>query len=113
MQILVNTDHNIDGHDALATWVKGVIEQSLAGVSKRITRVVAHLTDENSDKKDGIDDMRCVLEAHIAGRTPFAVTEHASTLHAAVIAASGKLSRLVDHTLERLADRDASELHRR
>jgi hypothetical protein len=112
MQILVNTDHNIDGHEALATWVRGVIEQDLAGVGDRITRVTVHLTDENSNKKPGTDDMRCVLEAHLAGRTPFAVTEQAATIHDAVIAASGKLSRLIDHTLERMAARDTAVVHR-
>ncbi len=105
MQIHVHTDHNIDGHEALATWVTGVIEESLAGVTDRITRVEVHLRDENSDKKAGVDDMRCVIEAKLEGRPPLAVTEHAPTIHDAVISASGKLSRLIDHTIDRLRDR--------
>jgi ribosome-associated translation inhibitor RaiA len=105
MDIHVHTDHNIDGRDALAAWVTGVIEQSLDGVSQRISRVEVHLSDENSDKKTRADDMRCVLEAKIDGRPPLAVTEQADTIHNAVIAGSEKLARLIDHTLERLSDR--------
>lgn len=106
MQIHVHTDHNIDGHEKLAAWVQGVIEQSLNAVSERITRVDVHLSDENSaSKKNGTPDMRCVMEAHVAGRPPVAVTEHADTIHNAVIAASGKLDRLIDHTLERVRDK--------
>ena len=112
MHIHVHTDHNIDGHEALAAWVKRVIEQSLGGVSERITRVEVHLRDENSDKKSGVGDMRCMLEARLEGRPPVAVTEHAATIHQAVVAASDKLSRVIDHTLERLTDRSADAPHR-
>ena len=112
MHIQVHTDHNINGDEKLATWVTGIIEQSLLGVSQRITRVEVHLTDENSDKKTGTNGMRCVIEAKIEGRPPLAVTEHADTIHNAVIAGSEKLSRLIDHTLERAADRGADSTHR-
>lgn len=113
MQIQVHTDHNIDGHEALATWVKGVVEQSLGAISGRITRVEVHLSDENSaSKKNGTPDMRCVMEAHVAGRPPVAVTEHADTIHNAVVAASGKLDRLIDHTLERVKERGGDAPHR-
>jgi ribosome-associated translation inhibitor RaiA len=112
MQIQVHTDHNIDGHEKLAAWVSGVLEQALLGVSDRITRVEVHLTDENSAAKTGANDMRCVMEAKLDGRPPLAVTERADTIHNAVIAGSDKLSRLIDHTLERVADRSASSEHR-
>lgn len=113
MHIQVHTDHHIDGHEALATWVKGVVEQSLGVISGRITRVEVHLSDENSaSKKNGTPDMRCVMEAHVAGRPPVAVTEHADTIHNAVVAASGKLDRLIDHTLERVKERGGDAPHR-
>lgn len=102
MQIHVHTDHNIDGHEALATWVTGVVERALTDVSDRITRVEVHLSDEKSDKKPGVFDMRCVIEAKIEGRPAVAITEHAATIHDAVLAGSEKLARLIDHTLERV-----------
>jgi len=112
MQIQVHTDHNIDGHEKLAAWVTGVLEQALLGVSDRVARVEVHLTDENSASKTGPNDMRCVMEAKLDGRPPLAVTERADTIHNAIIAGSDKLSRLIDHTLERVSDRSAPSAHR-
>ena len=108
MQIQVHTDHNIEGHEKLAAWVSDVLEQALLGVSDRISRVEVHLTDQNSAAKTGANDMRCVMEAKLDGRPPLAVTEHADTIHNAIIAGSDKLSRLIDHTLERVSDRSAA-----
>ena len=63
MHIQINTDGNIEGHEALATQVSSEVESALKHVSDHITRVEVHLSDENSDKKGGNDDMRCVMEA--------------------------------------------------
>jgi ribosome-associated translation inhibitor RaiA len=112
MQIQVHTDHNIDGHEKLAAWVTGVLEQSLGAVQERISRVEVHLSDENGAKKNGTDDMRCAVEARIEGRGPVAVTGQAATIHEAVLSASEKLARLIDHTLERITDRNAETPHR-
>jgi ribosome-associated translation inhibitor RaiA len=106
MQIQVRTDHNIDGHEKLSAWVQGVIEQALAAGKDRITRVDVHLSDENAGKNNGTADMRCVIEAHVAGRPPVVVTENADTIHVAVTAATNKLDRLIDHTLERVKERN-------
>lgn len=104
MQIQINTDHNIEGHEAMAAHVSGIIESALSQVSNHITRVEVHLSDENSDKKRGNDDMRCMMEARLEGRQPVAVTHHAEALHPAVIGAADKLCRLIDSTLGRLRD---------
>jgi len=45
MQIQVNTDHNIDGHEALAAHVSGLVESALDRASEYITRVEVHLSD--------------------------------------------------------------------
>jgi ribosome-associated translation inhibitor RaiA len=112
MQIQVHTDHNIDGHEKLAAWVTGVLEQSLGAVQDRISRIEVHLTDENGAKKNGTADMRCAIEARIEGRGPIAVTGQALTIHEAVTSASDKLARAIDHTLERITDRNADTTHR-
>ena len=104
MQIQINTDHNIEGHEALAAQVSGVVESALSRISDHITRVEVHLSDENSDKKGGNDNMRCVIEARLEGRQPIAVTHQAATVDQAVDGAAGKLSRLVESTLGRLHD---------
>ena len=104
MQIQINTDRNIAGHEALGAQVSGVVENALSRISDHITRVEVHLSDENSDKKGGNDNMRCVIEARLEGRQPIAVTHQAATVDQAVDGAAGKLSRLIESTLGRLRD---------
>lgn len=104
MQVQLNTDHNIEGHAALAARVSGVVESALSRLSDRITRVEIHLSDENSDKKGGSQAMRCVMEARLEGRPPVAVTHHAGSVDDAVAGAVAKLERLLESTLGRLRD---------
>ena len=104
MQIQINTDHNIEGREALAAHVKSVVESVLERVSDRITRVEVHLGDENG-KKNGQDDKRCMMEARLAGHQPTAVTHHAVTLDLAVNGAADKLLVSIEHTLGRLQGR--------
>ena len=104
MQIQINTDRNIAGREALAAQVSGVVENALSRISDRITRVEVHLSDENSDKKGGNDNMRCVLEARLERRPPVAVTHRAATLDQAIDGAADKLTRLIESTLGRLRD---------
>lgn len=101
MQIHINTDRNIEGRESLATHISSVVEQSLSRFSDNITRVEVHLSDENSDKKGGKDDLKCVIEARIKGRNPLAVTHQATTLEQAFSGAADKIARLIESTLGR------------
>jgi ribosome-associated translation inhibitor RaiA len=105
MQIQINTDHNIEGREKLADYLKGVIEDALSRFSDRITRIEVHISDQNGDKR-GQTDKRCMLEARLAGRQPTSVTHQAATVEQAVDGAADKLARLIEGTLERLHDRD-------
>lgn len=109
MQIQINTDHNIDGHEAHATQVSSVVESALNRYSDHITRVEVHLSDENSDKKGGEHDMRCVMEARLEGRQPIAVTHQGATVDQAVDGAADKLHRMIESTLGRLRDQRRSQ----
>ena len=100
MQIQINTDHNIEGHQALSDQIGGIVKSALGRFSNHITRVEVHVSDVNSDMK-GQNDMRCMMEARIEGRQPIAVTHQSSTLDQAVDGAADKLTRLIDHTLGR------------
>lgn len=102
MQIQLNTDGHIEGHEALSNHVSGTLQHALSHFSDHITRVEVHLSDENSDKKGGKDDIRCVLEARLEGRKPIAVTHHEATVHQAIDGAADKLHRLIESTLGRL-----------
>ena len=104
MQIQLNTDRNIEGHESLAGQVNSTVESALSRVSDHITRVEVHLSDESSDKKGAHDDVRCVMEARLEGRQPIAVTHQAATLDQAVDGAADKLTRLIESTLGRQRD---------
>ncbi len=102
MQIQVNTDHNIEGRDALAAHVQTIVDGALQRFSDHITRLEVHLSDENA-AKSGLHDKRCVIEARLEGRPPLAVTAHAQTLHQAVEGGAEKMSHLIESTLGRAA----------
>lgn len=100
MQIQVNTDRHINGNEALVAKVREELEGALGRFRDRVTRVEVHLSDENSSQKGG-EDMRCVLEARLEGRSPSVVTHQAETVEQAVIGAAQKLKRSLASTIER------------
>lgn len=107
MQIQINTDHHIEGHEAFVAWAAGEVKTALSRHSDHITRVEVHLSDE-SGHKSGTNDIRCVMEARVEGRQPLAVTHHAETLYRAVTGAADKLTRLIASTLGRAARAEPS-----
>ncbi|HER20089.1 MAG TPA: HPF/RaiA family ribosome-associated protein [Chromatiales bacterium] len=105
MIIQVNTDSNIEGNRELGQQIKTVVETSLARFGDHLTRVEVHLSDENSDKKSGTDDKRCLLEARLVGLQPLAVSHQAATMEQAVDGAVDRLVRSIDATLGKLDNR--------
>ena len=97
MQIQVNTDRHVAGHEALAQRVCGDVANALDRFAEHITRVEVHLSDENGDRDAGADK-RCMMEARFKGRQPIAVTELAASLDQAVSGAADKLARLIETT---------------
>lgn len=102
MQIQINTDSNIEGRDRLFQQVEDSVWSELGRFSERITRVEVHLSDENSDKKSGAKDKRCMMEARIADHRPVAVTNESETMKQAIDGAAEKLKRALETTLGRL-----------
>lgn len=110
MIIQVNTDVHIDGSERLTAYVSSTIKQALSRFSEHITRVEAHLSDENG-AKSGPKDHRCLLEARLENRKPVAVTEFAGTQEQAITGAVQKLERLLDSSLGRVqAGRDKATI---
>jgi ribosome-associated translation inhibitor RaiA len=103
MQIQINTDHNIDGHEALVTHLSTIVTTTLSHISDQITRVEVHVTDENGHKT-GKNDKRCVMEARLENRPPLATTCQAETVHKAVEGAAKKLIRSIESDLGKLHD---------
>jgi ribosome-associated translation inhibitor RaiA len=98
VQVQLNTDTHIEGTQALATHVEGVLQVALESLVDRITRVEVHLSDQNASKP-GVDDKKCVMEARLAGRQPIAVSQRAQTVDQAIDAAAGKLFRALENAL--------------
>ena len=105
MQIQINTDSNIEADAELVQQIKAVISDGLDRFSEQVTRVEVHLSDQNSDKKSGDEDIRCQLEARLAGLQPISVSDRAATLERAVDGAVEKLTRSLDSTLGRMGKR--------
>ncbi len=103
MKIQVHTDHNIEGHQALAERIAIVVENALGHFGDHITRVEVHLSDENSHK-GGKEDKRCVIEARLERHQPIAVSHFAHTIDQAVDGAADKLTRAIDHALGKMHD---------
>ena len=104
MQVLVHTDSNIEGSQALAQHVETVVAGTLERFSDQITRVEVRLTDENSSQKDSANDKRCVMEARLAGQQPIIVSDQGASLDQAIDGAMDKLERTLNRTIERLHD---------
>ena len=102
MIIQINTDGNIEGKTELTEQIETDVTDGLEHYGDRITRVELHLSDENSDKKSGTQDIRCLLEARLTGLQPLAVSDTATSTEQAVAGAIEKLKRSLDSTLGRL-----------
>ena len=104
MQIQVNTDHNVEGHEELARRIEAEVSASLSRFSGQITRVEVHLRNENAGKSGGVDK-RCLMEARPTGHQPVAVSHQGATLEEAFSGAAKKLQRSLESTLGRRDDR--------
>ena len=103
MQIQVNTDHNIEGHEKLIHWIESGVSHTLGRFSDHITRVEVHLSDENSGKA-GSNDKRCLIEARLSAHQPAIAIHHAGSIADAFSGAVEKLKRSLESTLGRLKD---------
>lgn len=104
MQVIVRTDHNLSSGD-LQKYVESAVTAAVDRFAQQVTRVEAHLGDNNSRSKSGADDIRCMLEARVSGIKPVAVTHQAESVHLAVDGAAGKLLKALESTLGKLDDR--------
>lgn len=104
MKIQINTDHTIEGREALIQYAETMVESTLGHLTEHISRVEVHLSDENAGKSGGLDK-RCMMEARLERHQPVAVTHEAETLHQALEGAVHKLKHALDHIQGRLQSR--------
>ena len=101
MIIQFNTDNNVSGSEKSKEPLVLMIEDGLSRFKNQITKVEVHLSDENGDK-EGVNDKKCVLEVHIEGMSPIAVTNHADTHELVVSGAIKKLKSSITRKIGKL-----------
>lgn len=103
MTIQFNTDKNVNGTEEFVAPFITQIENELSRFNSHITRIEVHLSDENG-KKDGPEDIRCLMEARLEGRQPVAVTYQAGNVELALSGAIEKLKASLETTLGRISN---------
>lgn len=94
MTIQINTDKTISGEQRSEEYFSSLIAEALQRFDSHITRIEVHLKDENG-KKEGINDISCLIEARIEGKQPIAVTNQADSVDLAVTGAIDKIKTAV------------------
>ena len=101
MEILINTDKNIEGSAAMRAYFQEEIKSQFERFSDHLSRIEVKISDENADKKSE-NDKRCVLEARIKGMQPLAVTSFGNTVEKAFNTAADKMKTSLDSTMGKL-----------
>ena len=95
MKIQFNADKTIGGDENQQNYFTSLIGEKLERFQAHVTRIEAHLTDQNG-KKEGPNDIQCVLEARMEGRQPIAVKCDANSANDAVTGAIDKIKTSLD-----------------
>ena len=101
MTIQFDTAHNFKANDELKAPLIAILSGKLSTFNDKITRLEVHLSDENGSK-EGPDDKRCLLEAHIDGMPHTVVTNHANSYLQAAEGAGDKLKSSLNSIFGRL-----------
>lgn len=109
MQVLLNTDHHIHGGAEMAEHLTTVVKDSLARFGEHVTRVEAHIADENGPARTASNEVQCMLSASLVGRDAVVVKSRADSAHQAIAGAASKLKRAVATALEKHDPRHAQQ----
>lgn len=101
MNIEIRTDKNIQNSERLIDYVRAELSNEFQRHAERITHFSVHLSDENGDKKNGEDDIRCMIEARPAGLKPVVVSHKAGNIDLAIHGSIEKLKRSLEHLFEK------------
>ena len=101
MTIQINTDKTLTGEKRSIDFFTSQIAEALQRFESHITRIEVHLKDENG-KKDGFNDVSCLIEARLEGRQPIAITNQANTIDLAVSGAIDKIKTAIETILGRI-----------
>ena len=104
MTIQINSDKNLTGEKRSQDFFTSQIAGALQRFKSEITRIEVHLKDENG-KKDGFNNISCLLEARLEGRRPIAITNRADTIELALTGAIDKIKITIETILGRIQKR--------
>lgn len=100
MNVLVHTDHTIEGNESLTRRVVSQVESVLAPHERRLGDVDVHLSDASAGRHtDG--DQECLIQALLPGQEPAVASGRADSLDGAVRGAAHKLERVLEGRLGR------------
>lgn len=98
MQVLMSWG-NIQHSDAVEAHTEERVRKALHRFADRVTRVEVHVNDLNGPKA-GLD-MRCMMEARLAGMQPIAVEHTAFDLYDAINGSAERLERAVARRVDK------------
>lgn len=101
MKIQFNTDKTISGDERQQKYFTSLMDEELKKYQSHISRIEVHLSDQNG-KKEGVNDILCLLEARLEGRQPMAVSHQDDTVELAVSGAIEKLKNALETVIGRL-----------
>ena len=101
MTIQINTDKTISGEKRSEEYFTSLIAEALERFESHITRIEVHFKDENG-KKDGFNDISCLIEARLEGRQPIAITNQADSVDLALTGAIDKIKSAVESIIGKM-----------
>ena len=90
MQIQFNTDKTIEGGERNQNYFTPILTEALKRYDSHITSLQVHVSDENG-KKEGVNDIQCLIEARLEGLKPVAVKAQGNNVEIAVSSAIDKM----------------------
>ena len=104
MTIQINTDKTLTGEKRTSDFFISQITEALKRFESHITRIEVHLKDENG-KKDGFNNISCLIEARLEGRQPIAITHQANSIDLAVTGGTDKMKTAIETIIGRIKKR--------
>ena len=101
MTIQINTDKTLIVDKRSNDFFISQITEALQRFESHITRIEVHLKDENG-KKDGFNNISCLLEARLEGKQPIAITNQADTIELAITGAIDKIKTAIETILGKI-----------
>ncbi|MFA7273853.1 MAG: HPF/RaiA family ribosome-associated protein [Crocinitomicaceae bacterium] len=100
MKIQFNTDKTISGEERNEDFFTAQIAKELDRYQSHITRIEVHVSDENG-KKEGTNDILCLLEARLEGKKPIVASDQAKNIEMAISGATHKLKAAIETIVSR------------